>query len=77
MGKEKEIKLRYISYGELHLMLGRLAMDIEDHPNTYSFKNLVFKNGNDAISEFIRQENFRRHLFIVERQVLIEKTLKW
>ena len=56
MALEEEIELRHIKYGELHLMMTRLLFDIQDHPENY-------KEG-DGITEFIRQENFRRELFI-------------
>ncbi len=52
-----ENTLRLITYGELHLMFMRLAIDMAEHPDWY-------EGGKKGITEFIEQENFRRKLFV-------------
>lgn len=51
--------LRNISYGELHLMMRRLAIDVIENPNQY------VPHG-EGIEEFIRGEHRRRDLFMPE-----------
>jgi hypothetical protein len=53
-------ELRPINYGELHLILRRLAIDVLDNPNNY------LPHG-EGIDEFIRGEHRRRDLFQPEK----------
>lgn len=53
-------ELRNISYGEFHLMLTRLAIDVVEHPEQY------IPHGK-GIDEFIRGEHRRRDLFQPEK----------
>lgn len=54
-------RLRYITYGELELMMIRLIIDVKENPGLYT-NEYQMENGSSAI-EFIRQENLRRDLF--------------
>lgn len=49
----ESIELRKIDYDELFLMFTRLMLKIREYPNLEI-----------DIAEFIRQENFRRNLFV-------------
>lgn len=53
--------LRNISYGELHQMMTRLAIDVVENPNQYLPQG-------KGIEEFIRGEHRRRDLFIQENK---------
>ncbi|MEK6829111.1 MAG: hypothetical protein AABY15_03210 [Nanoarchaeota archaeon] len=54
--------LRPISYAELNLMMLRLVIDVQEHPENYD----GWESGktHEGVEEHIRQEHLRRNLFV-------------